>query len=60
LLFWCRHEDGQQLNGKSGSSIRSWARKLDASNDTLAAVKKAEEEEGQQAQLRAQEEEPDT
>ncbi|DBA70289.1 TPA: hypothetical protein ACH3X2_011717 [Trebouxia sp. C0005] len=52
-----RHEDGQQMNGESGSSIRSWARKLDTSNDPLLAVRKAEEEERQQAQRRAQEEE---
>ena len=52
-----RHEDGQQMNGESGSSIRSWARKLDTSNDPLSAVRKAEEEERQQAQRRAQEEE---
>ncbi|KAL0019458.1 hypothetical protein WJX77_004963 [Trebouxia sp. C0004] len=52
-----RHEDGQQSNGESGSSIRSWARKLDTTNDPLTAVRKAEEEERQQAQRRAQEEE---
>ena len=53
----CRHDDGQQVNGDSGSSIRTWARKLDSSRDPLAGVRKAEEEEKQRAQQRAQEEE---
>lgn len=53
----CRQDGGQQVNGDSGSSIRSWARKLDSSRDPLAAVRKAEEEEKQRAQERAREEE---
>ena len=53
----CRHDDGQQVNGDSGSSVRTWARKLDSSRDPLAGVRKAEEEERQRAQLRAQHEE---
>ncbi|KAL3132833.1 hypothetical protein ABBQ38_006758 [Trebouxia sp. C0009 RCD-2024] len=52
-----RQDGGQQVNGDSGSSIRSWARKLDSSRDPLAAVRKAEEEEKQRAQERAREEE---
>ena len=55
-LCECRQDNGQQVNGDSGSSIRTWARKLDSTRDPLAAVRKAEEEEKQLAQQRAQEE----
>ena len=50
------------MNGDSGSSIRSWARKVETVKDPLAAVRQAEEEERlqaeeeEQARLKAQQE----
>ena len=57
MLHDCRRDSDQQVNGDSGASIRTWARKLDSTRDPAAAVRKAEEEEKQRVQQRAREEE---
>ena len=57
IFILCRHDDGQQVKGDSGSSIRIWARKLNSSRDPLAGFRKAEEEEKLRARQRAEEEE---